>query len=105
MSFQNNLFQPGVILHEVLVGALRSRGETLTAWARGQGVAWATIRQVTFGQSAGPRSRALLDKLIDHAGREVVIAAYRARMDAEARKLAALGSRGGRPGHDAQAAA
>lgn len=38
--------------------------------------------------SAGPRSQALLDRLIDDAGREVVTAAYRIRMDAEARKLA-----------------
>lgn len=36
--------------------------------------------------SAGPRSQALLDRLIDDVGREVVTAAYRIRMDAEARK-------------------
>lgn len=38
--------------------------------------------------SAGPRSQGLLDRLIDDAGREIVTAAYRVRMDAEARKLA-----------------
>lgn len=51
-------------------------------------MAWTTIRQITFGLSAGPRSQKVLARLIDDAGREVVAAAYRARIDAEARKLA-----------------
>ena len=49
---------------------------------------WSTVRNVTFGMSGGPRSQALLDRLIDAAGREVVTAAYHIRMEAEARKLA-----------------
>ncbi|SIQ22248.1 hypothetical protein SAMN05421641_1057 [Paracoccus thiocyanatus] len=88
MSFQNNVFQPGAILHEVIAGAMRSRGTTLHEWCKDKGVAWSTVRQVTFGMSAGPRSQGLLDHLIEDAGREVVTAAYRVRMDAEAQKLA-----------------
>lgn len=88
MSFQNNVFQPGAILHEVISGALRSRGTTLHEWCKSKGLSWSTVRQITFGMSAGPRSQGLLDRLIDDAGREVVTAAYRIRMDAEARKLA-----------------
>lgn len=89
MSFQNSMFRPGAILHEVIAGAMRSRGTTLNEWCKNNGVAWSTIRNITFGMSAGPRSQAVLDRLIDAAGREVVTAAYRVRMDAEARKLAA----------------
>lgn len=88
MSFQNKVFQPGVVLHEVIAGALRSRGITLNEWCRQKGVSITTVRQVTFGMSAGIRSQALLERLIDDAGREVVSAAYRVRMDAEALKLA-----------------
>ncbi len=90
MSFQNNLFQPGLILHEVIVGAFRSRGTSLSDWCRENGFNVTAVRQVTFGQSAGPRSRVVLTKLIEDAGRDVVAAAYRIRMDAEARKLAQI---------------
>lgn len=88
MSIQNNVFQPGMILHEVIVGALRTNGTNFQKWCADNGLSVAAARNVTFGQSAGPRSRVVLDRLIDAAGRDVVIAAYRARMDAEARKLA-----------------
>lgn len=88
MSFQNNVFQPGTILHEVIAGALRSRGTTLHEWCKSNGLAWSTVRQITFGMAAGPRSQVVLEDLIDAAGREVVTAAYRIRMDAEAQKLA-----------------
>ncbi len=88
MSFQNNVFQPGTILHEVIAGAMRSQGTTLHDWCKNNGVSWTGVRQVTFGLSAGPRSQAVLDRLINAAGREAVTAAYRIRMDAEARKMA-----------------
>ena len=68
---------------------MRSRGTTLNEWCKSNGVAWSAIRNVTFGMSAWPRSKAVLDQLTDAAGREIVTAAYRTRMDAEARKLAA----------------
>lgn len=88
MSFQNIVFRPGVILHEVIVGALRANGDTFQNWCKNNNMSVTGVRQVTFGQSSGPRSQALLDRLINDAGREVVTAAYRIRMDAEARKLA-----------------
>ncbi len=87
-TFQNNLFRPGAILHEVIAGALRSNGTTFGDWCKNNGLSITTVRNVTFGQSAGPRSKALLERLINDAGRDVVTVAYRARMDAEARSLA-----------------
>lgn len=88
MSFQNIVFRPGAILHEVIVGALRSRGTSLAEWCKINDVKWNTLRSVTYGQSAGPRSQALLNRLINDAGREVVAVSYRTRMEAEARHLA-----------------
>lgn len=88
MSFQNKVFRPGAILHEVIIGALKSNGSSLNDWCAQNGVSPTTIRQVTFGMSAGYRSNILLDKLIADAGRDVVAAVYRIRMDAEAQKLA-----------------
>lgn len=88
MTFQNNLFQPGAILHEVIAGALRSKGSTFQEWCKNNGLSITAARNVTFGQSAGPRSREVLDRLINDAGRDVVTVSYRARMDAEAAKLA-----------------
>ncbi len=88
MAFQNKVFQPGIILHEVITGALRAKGGNLSEWCKSNNLSVTTVRNVTFGQSAGPRSQGVLDRLIDDAGREVVAAAYRIRMDAEARKLA-----------------
>lgn len=88
MTFQNNLFQPGAILHEVIAGALRAKGSTFQEWCKNNGLSITAARNVTFGQSAGPRSRDVLDRLINDAGREVVAVSYRARMDAEAAKLA-----------------
>ncbi len=46
-----------------------------------------TARNVTLGQAAGPRSQAVLERMINDAGREVVATAYRVRME-EAAKLA-----------------
>lgn len=88
MTFQNNLFQPGAILHEVIAGAFRSKGSTFQDWCKTNNLSTTAARNVTFGQSAGPRSREMLERMIDAAGRDVVIVAYRARMETEAQKLA-----------------
>ncbi len=83
MTFQNNLFQPGAILHEVIAGALRSKGITFQEWCKNNGLSITAARNVTFGQSAGPRSREVLDRLINDAGREVVAVSYRTRIEME----------------------
>lgn len=90
MSFQNNMFRPGPILHEVIVGALRAKGSSLQEWVKSRGMSATAVRNVTFGQSAGPRSQALLYQLIKDAGREVVAVSYRIRMEAEAARIAKL---------------
>lgn len=87
MSFQNNLFQPGKILNEVIVGCFRASGTTLEQWCQAQGVNRASAMSATFGRSGGERGKQLLDQMIADAGRSAVIEAYRRRMLAEAAKL------------------
>ncbi len=87
MSAKNKMFQPGAILHEVIVGTLRSSGTSLAAWCDRNGIHPAVVRQATYGQSGGDKGQALLERLINDAGPELVLAAYRKRMILEAQKL------------------
>ena len=84
----NKMFQPGAILHEVIVGALRAKGTSLAGWCQQNDVNLASAKSATYGQSGGIRGRAILQALIDEAGITVVEAAYRQRMLMEAEKLA-----------------
>lgn len=81
------MFQPGAILHEVIAGALKSKGTGFEAWCRENGLHPTTVRQATYGQSGGDRGQAILGQLIAAAGVDVVEAAYRQRMLIEAQKL------------------
>lgn len=94
MAFQNKMFQPGAILHEVIAGALRSSGSSFEEWCRDNGVHPGTARNATYGQSAGERGLALRNRLIDAAGRELVEIAYYKRMVMEAERLKAVGPHG-----------
>ena len=73
-------FQPGAILHDVIVGAFRARGMTFEVWCNENGVTPSNGRQATFGQSRGPNGRQLLIRMIDAAGEEFVRDAYRRRV-------------------------
>lgn len=87
MSAKNKMFQPGAILHEVIVGAFRSSGRDFGTWCREQGIHPSTARNATFGQSGGDTGQAMRDRMIDAAGRDVVEMAYRKRMVMEAERL------------------
>lgn len=73
-------FQPGAILHEVIVGAFRARGLTFEGWCKDNGLTPMNGRNATFGQSRGAIGQANLEKIIDAAGREFVMDAYRRRI-------------------------
>jgi methylmalonyl-CoA mutase cobalamin-binding subunit len=85
---KNKIFQPGAILHEVIVGAFRAKGTSFDAWCTQNGVNRSTARLATYGQSGGDNGKRLLGKIIRDAGAEVVEIAYRQRMEAEVAKLA-----------------
>lgn len=74
------LYQPGAILHNAVVGAFKARGASFEAWCAANGVVPSAARNATFGQSKGPKGRALLARIIEEAGAEVVEAAYMARL-------------------------
>lgn len=80
-------FQPGAILHEVIVGAFRSAGTSFEAWCKENGVHPSTARTATYGQSGGSQGRALLQRIINAAGEDLVSAGYAKRMIAEATRL------------------
>lgn len=73
-------FQPGAILHEVIVGAFRARGMTFEGWCNQNGITPGNARSATFGQSRGATGRRTLDRIIDAAGRDFVAEAYRRRL-------------------------
>lgn len=73
-------FQPGAILHEVIVGAFRARGLTFEGWCKENGLTAMNGRNATFGQSRGEVGRRNLERIIDAAGRDFVRDAYRRRV-------------------------
>lgn len=94
MAFQNKMFQPGAVLHEVIVGAFRSAGSSFEAWCAENNVHPSTARNATYGQSGGDRGVELRERIITAAGRDVVAMSYYKRMVAEAERLKAVGPHG-----------
>ncbi|MCL6285581.1 hypothetical protein M3P21_18790 [Ruegeria sp. 2012CJ41-6] len=80
-------FQPGTILHEVIAGFFRATCTSFEVWCRENDIHPSTARNATYGQSSGERGAELRERIIDAAGRDLVAAAYRQRMLAEARRL------------------
>lgn len=82
-------FQPGIILHEVVVGCFKASGISFHHWCKQNGVNHASAVGALKGANTGERGTALLHQLIDAAGRPVVSAAYRARIERHAAEVAA----------------
>ncbi|EEW59427.1 hypothetical protein SCH4B_1727 [Ruegeria sp. TrichCH4B] len=87
MSKFSKPYQPGAILHEVIVGAFRASGTSFEAWCKKSGIHPSTARTATYGQSGGTQGRALLKRIITAAGEEMVLAGYSKRMIAEVSHL------------------
>lgn len=87
MAKTEKIFQPGTILHEVIVGTFRSSGSSFEAWCRANDVKPSTARTATYGQAGGEVGSAMLNRIIDAAGRELVEMAYSKRVIREAAKL------------------
>ncbi|MDP2737519.1 MAG: hypothetical protein Q8O82_02145 [Pseudorhodobacter sp.] len=73
-------FQPGAILHDVVVGAFRARGTSFDVWCQTNGMTPSNGRNATFGQSRGPVGKRNLERIIEAAGREFITDAYRRRV-------------------------
>lgn len=80
MSDNGSPYQPGLILHDSIMGAFRSTGRSMEDWCRDNGVSRSMARQATFGQSNGPAGRAMLAQMIEDAGEDLVRSLYLARL-------------------------
>lgn len=94
MTVQLNVIQPGRVLHEVIVGVFKSQGTTFDAWCDANKVARGSARAATYGQSGGDGGQALLKRIIEGAGAQVVDVAYRTRMNSETARMNAAASDG-----------
>lgn len=73
-------FQPGAILHDAIMGVMKARRLSLEDWCAANGCTPSAIRNATYGQGRGPKGRALLDKLLETVGRDLVRPAYEHRL-------------------------
>ena len=80
MDTQDFPFEPGLVLHGAIVGAFKASGVSFEHWLTAQGVNMSSARNATYGQSNGPKGRALLRQMIAAAGPDVVKAGYLMRM-------------------------
>ena len=87
MSENTFPFQPGVFLHDAIVGAFRASGASFEQWCSEQGITPTVVRSATYGMSKGPRGRQILNDLIAAAGHEVVKAGYLARVESHNKAL------------------
>lgn len=73
-------YQPGLILHDSIMGAFRATGRSMEDWCRENDVKRASARNATFGQSNGPAGKKTLAQLIEDAGPDLVRSLYLARL-------------------------
>lgn len=88
MSRNQTDFQPGAILHDVLIGAFRAQGTTFDAWCKENDLVPMNVRNATFGQSRGEKAKEYLEQVIEAAGREFVRDAYARRLAEHAKQFA-----------------
>lgn len=90
MPVKNKMFQPGLVLYEVVLGAFKASGTPFEQWCKGNGITGNQARNALKGVytgPTGPTGREVMDRLIEGAGAEVVSVAYRARMEAHVAQL------------------
>lgn len=69
------------MLHDAIMGAFRAQGGSFEVWLSEQGIPPATARGATYGQSKGPKGKALLSRILDAAGPEIVKTLYLDRLN------------------------
>lgn len=73
-------FQPGVMLHDAIVGAFRASGTSFEVWCTERRINPSNARNTTYGINKGPKGRAMLAQMIADAGPAIVEAGYLARL-------------------------
>jgi len=74
-------YQPGVILYDVIIGLLRARGTSFSAWCKELEIKESSARNALYGQSGGRRGKELRENVIGRAGRDLVERAYCERVN------------------------
>lgn len=87
MSEKTVRFQPGVMLHDAVVGAFKASGGSFERWCHDNGIYPTNARNATYGIMKGPRGQEILARLIEAAGPAVVEAGYLARFKRHADEL------------------
>ena len=87
MSVKKRMFQQGTILNEVVVGIFRANGTTLSKWCTQNNVSPTQAQNALCGTSSGTNGLALMERLVDAAGRDVVEVAYRKRIQMHAEAI------------------
>lgn len=80
MSEERFPFQPGAMLHDAIIGAFRAQGGSFEVWLSEQGIASATARGATYGQSKGPKGRETLARILEAANPDIVRTLYLERL-------------------------
>lgn len=83
------VFQPGLIFYEVMLGCFKASGRSFHHWCKENDVSHAAACAALKGSSAGDKGAALIEKMVDAAGPQVVATAYRARIERHAAEVAA----------------
>lgn len=81
MALIETEFHPGLVLYEVVVGSLKANGTPFETWCKKNGISPTAARNALKGVSTGPVGKAMVQRLIDGAGRKVVSLTYRSRME------------------------
>ncbi|MFI0396003.1 hypothetical protein [Paracoccus jiaweipingae] len=87
MPVKNKMFQPGLVLYEVVLGAFKASGTPFEQWCKANDISGNTARNALKGVYTGPTGQEVLDRLIEGAGADVVEVAYRARIARHAEQL------------------
>ena len=73
-------FQPGAMLHDAIMGALRAKGVSFGGWCRENNLDPGNTKCTTCGVNNGIKSQRKLRQLIEYAGPEAVRFHYEARL-------------------------
>lgn len=82
-------YEPGAVLHDAIVGTFRARGMSMDRWCRENDIPASIARHSTYGVSRSGKGRATLERIIDGAGRAMVMEFYKVRILEHAAKLEA----------------
>ena len=83
MHDERLLLQPGAMFLAAWRGCMMVQGMTLADWARQNDISQQVLRQIATGTINGPKGKAVREKMIEAAGRELLVKAIADRWQRE----------------------